>query len=164
MHATRLHSIPEPERASVLRRIRDRSIPVASGCVEWTGMVDWGGYGKIKITTSGRKVWTGPHRAAWLCQRGDIPGDLVIDHLCRNRKCVNVDHMELVTNSENVIRADHSNKKGRSGCKHGRELHSCTKHARDDGYLREYGDGYTRWECRICRRDRVRRWRGKTAS
>ena len=157
MHATRLHSIPEPERASVLRRIRDRSIPVASGCVEWTGMVDRGGYGKIKITTSGRKVWTGPHRAAWLCQRGDIPGDLVIDHLCRNRKCVNVDHMELVTNSENVIRADHSNKKGRSGAP--RVFTCCSKHGQIDGYIHAMPNGHSRWVCRICRRDRNLRWR-----
>lgn len=44
------------------------------------------------------------HRIAWTLLRGDIPEKLVIDHLCRNRSCVNPWHMEPVTNQENIDR------------------------------------------------------------
>ena len=32
--------------------------------------------------------------------------DLELDHLCRNKLCVNIKHLEVVTNKENVIRSE----------------------------------------------------------
>lgn len=69
-------------------------------CIEWHGPIDRNGYGKT--TLHGRT--TGAHRAAWIIARGEIDDGLVVDHLCRNRSCVNVNHMELVTPRENVLR------------------------------------------------------------
>jgi len=46
------------------------------------------------------------HRLAWQEVHGPILGALVIDHLCRNRACVNVEHMELVTRAENTRRGN----------------------------------------------------------
>lgn len=44
------------------------------------------------------------HRAAWLRERGPVPEGLELDHLCRIRACVNVDHLEPVTHTENMRR------------------------------------------------------------
>lgn len=49
------------------------------------------------------KTWAA-HRYAWTVERGPIPAGMTVDHLCRNRACVNVEHMELVTRAENVMR------------------------------------------------------------
>jgi len=44
------------------------------------------------------------HRAHWEMKRGPIPSGMQIDHLCRNRKCVNLDHLEIVSPKDNVRR------------------------------------------------------------
>ncbi len=46
------------------------------------------------------------HRVAYEFYVGPIPGDLVIDHLCRNRDCVNPTHLEPVTMKENILRGE----------------------------------------------------------
>jgi HNH endonuclease len=46
------------------------------------------------------------HRLMWTLLRGPIPPKMTIDHLCRNRACVNPWHMEVVTRSENVLRGE----------------------------------------------------------
>jgi hypothetical protein len=46
---------------------------------------------------------TGTHRVAWILTNGEIPEGLVIDHLCRNRKCVNPTHMRIVTPKVNTM-------------------------------------------------------------
>lgn len=72
-------------------------------CIEWTGYVLPSGYGIIRWRD---KTWV-THRAMWTAKRGEIPtdDDWTIDHLCRNRRCVNVKHMEVVTRTENALRA-----------------------------------------------------------
>jgi len=44
------------------------------------------------------------HRAVYESERGPIPEGMTLDHLCRNRGCVNPDHLEPVTNRENILR------------------------------------------------------------
>lgn len=46
------------------------------------------------------------HRYAWESAHGPIPQGLTLDHLCRNRRCVNPDHLETVTLKENLLRGD----------------------------------------------------------
>ncbi|MGE3448999.1 MAG: HNH endonuclease signature motif containing protein [Microbacteriaceae bacterium] len=72
----------------------------ASGpCWIWQGKSKLG-YGFVK---RGGKEYRA-HRWLWEQVVGPIPDGLVIDHLCRNTLCVNPDHLEPVTNRENVVR------------------------------------------------------------
>lgn len=70
-------------------------------CWEWQGEILWTGYGRFSVSP---KVKILAHRYAYEATNGAIPEGLVIDHLCRNRRCVNPDHLEPVTRSENVKR------------------------------------------------------------
>jgi hypothetical protein len=75
---------------------------LSSPCLIWGGAIDEDGYGRLQV---GDK-WKLAHRVKYEESIGQIPRGLVIDHLCRNRSCVNVLHMETVTNKENVLRGN----------------------------------------------------------
>jgi hypothetical protein len=73
------------------------------GCWVWTASLNKG-YGQFIVMGDKRGYPRPAHRVAWELLRGSIPDGLVIDHRCRNRACVNPDHLELVTNEENISR------------------------------------------------------------
>src|SRR5258708_32256018 len=83
-----------------LRLLAHRAIDVATGCWCWNGRLDCYGYGQIKLH---RRNWL-VHRIAYEQWRGPIPGGLTLDHLCRNRACFNLEHMEVVTPRTNTLR------------------------------------------------------------
>lgn len=152
---------PDPDGWS--ERIARNSVLDQSGCQVWTGSVDRRGYGKFTAGPRDSRIYTGAHRASWLSRVGDIPDGLVLDHLCRNPLCVNVDHLEVVTNQVNTLRGDHSAKAGRSGTRPGKQIFSCRIHARENGYMTVRKNGYRIWVCRICRNVRVKAWRARQA-
>lgn len=94
------------------------------GCWEWKGSITThsrGGYGVIYLRkVDGVQKTARAHRVAYEMLTGPIPEGLVIDHLCRNRSCVNPAHMEAVTDEENKLRGHASARKTK--CIHGHEL------------------------------------------
>lgn len=67
-------------------------------CRIWTGAVDAAGYG--------HKRWNGRpqtvHRLKWISANGPIPVGMVIDHICWNKACINIEHLRLVTHAQNM--------------------------------------------------------------
>lgn len=71
-------------------------------CWPWKGKVDRYGYGRFHFDGEMR----GAHRFAVAIARGPIPAGLEVDHVCRNRLCVNPLHLAVVTHLENLRRAN----------------------------------------------------------
>lgn len=78
----------------------DYIVDDATGCWNWQLSLDHHGYGMAYI--DGKKI--GAHRLIYQRERGPIPDGMPLDHLCRNPRCVNPDHLEPVTQAENVRR------------------------------------------------------------
>jgi hypothetical protein len=69
-------------------------------CWLWTGPLDRDGYGTFFFRRLPRRA----HRVAWFMVNGDLKEGMYINHTCRNRHCVNPQHLNLVTASENAMR------------------------------------------------------------
>lgn len=94
------------------------SVDKSGDCWVWTGMVDRYGYGK---TSWGKTTKKSAHRVSWRLSHGAFPPEgMTLDHLCRNRRCVRPDHLEVVTNAENIRRGKHGVL--RTHCKRGHPL------------------------------------------
>lgn len=68
------------------------------GCIDWRGTMNNHGYGRVGRHNAHRFVYESVH--------GKLPSSLHVDHLCRNRQCVNLNHMEPVTRVENIMRGE----------------------------------------------------------
>lgn len=93
------------------------AIDPETGCWQWTASIRSDGYGEVKFRGHTRLV----HHAAYELLVGPIPDDgLVFDHLCRNRACCNPEHLERVTQGENLARGHHANR-AKTHCPQGHE-------------------------------------------
>lgn len=99
--------------------------PDLGPCWQWLGAKFSNGYGAFRFYRDG----TGrAHRYAYMLLVGDIPDDLVVDHLCENVACVNPSHFAIVTDVQNVMRGDspHAVNARRKTCTRGHEFDSVT--------------------------------------
>lgn len=93
-------------RVPVGERIK-RKIAQVNGCWLFQGRVNQNGYSSIGINRGRGKPYHTRlvHRVAYETFVGPIPAGMTIDHLCRNKLCVNPEHLEAVTQRENSFRA-----------------------------------------------------------
>ena len=122
-----------------------RSINAVTGCWEWVGPKDRDGYGKAH--SEGRTLVA--HRAAYEVLVGPIPAGLTLDHLCRNRACINPTHLEPVTLLENVNRSPLRRFNVETHCAQGHEYTDKSMRIRSD-------NGRIRRICLVCRQEQYR--------
>lgn len=77
-----------------------RGIKVHGPCIPWPGRLNSYGYGIIYYNYSDRPA----HRFLYQLAFGKLPKGTHVDHLCRNRSCINLSHLEPVTIRENILR------------------------------------------------------------
>ncbi|WP_370420357.1 HNH endonuclease signature motif containing protein [Streptomyces sp. QH1-20] len=138
-------------RAAWVDRFLARVTDTPAGCWQWTGYLMPNGY--ARITIDGQRQYA--HRVAFEAFVAPIPDGLVIDHLCRNRGCVNPSHLECVTQRINVLRGEsHAAARARqTECLRGHRFDAANTYIAGNG---------TR-KCRRCRtvaRERTRRRKG----
>ena len=76
-------------------------------CWNWTGALFHDGYAQMSMPQgAGPTRATGAHRVSYEHHRGPIPDGLTLDHLCRNKRCINPDHLEPVPIRENILRGE----------------------------------------------------------
>ena len=73
-----------------------------SGCWLWVGATGTHGYGNIRDGYSHKRA----HRLVYNLLKEKVPDNLVLDHLCKITYCVNPDHLEIITQKQNVQRGN----------------------------------------------------------
>lgn len=98
---TALLTIPQfLERQPTRHKPLGEMIDTTGDCWEWTGAKSSTGYGQYRDDG----VQIGAHRFVYEALVGPIPDGLQVDHLCKNKGCVNPDHLEIVSSSLNTLR------------------------------------------------------------
>ena len=130
-------------------RFNNKIKKMENGCHIWTGAITQAGYGQF----GANGIIQYAHRIAYEQKKGKIPEGLEIDHLCRNRSCVNPEHLEAVTCRENIHRGISlmAQRAKQTHCKRG-HLFS------EDNTYRDHR-GYR--ECKICKRLRNQEYNKK---
>ena len=131
--------------ATIADRIAKHSA-LDGDCIVWIGTTGRLGYGHISVNSSTKDV----HRVSYETFVRPIPEGLSLDHLCRNRACINPDHLEPVSHRENVLRGfgPTSLNARKTHCKRGHPLSG------DNLYIIPSTGSRV---CRVCDRERQRR-------
>lgn len=114
-----------------------------TGCILWEKTLNQYGYGQF--TDSKRKTQTA-HRAIWILHYGSIPEDKQINHKCDVRACVNIEHLYLGSQKDNM---QDKVKKGRSNAQ--LITHCPSGHEYDEANTIYDNNGKHR-RCRLCRK------------
>lgn len=132
-------------RASTL----DRFVKKVSfdGCWNWKASKDNDGYGNFWFKS---KIYLA-HRASYEMFVGSIQDGMTLDHICRNRSCVNPNHLRQMSLKENILCGDGvcAKKLKQTHCVRGHEL---------SGYnlMNRVRNGNVNRSCRICKNERKR--------
>jgi hypothetical protein len=117
-------------------------------CWTWAASLISAGYGHIWIEGAMHYA----HRVAYELFNRPIPDGLVIDHLCRNRRCVNPAHLEPVTVRENTLRGlvpltSGASNRAKTHCPHGHP------YSGDNLYIKPSNGARV---CRRCKKEQSR--------
>lgn len=132
---------------------RSTSVSDPLDCWRWLLSINGRGYGNVARRF--RAIGNTAHRLSFAIFRGPIPDGLTIDHLCRNRWCVNPLHLEAVSSRVNTLR-------GYSPTAVAYRTGVCVKglHLLEGNNLTHFTNG-TR-ACRSCRLETRRIWYART--
>ena len=140
-----------PERVAI--RALTKFTSDEQGCHISTYSTASHGYAQIGWREPGaeRSTMTLCHRAAWVAVTGkQIPDGMTVDHTCKNRQCVNPDHLRMLSNFENARRTE-----GRDWplgeCANGHPNSELVNHA-------------GKWRCRLCENQWQRTYRTRKAA
>lgn len=87
------------DTAILIPKVNDRRGPYTrTGCWEWQGATQPGGYGKVNVGGRAKR----PHRMAYEAFYGPIPNGLFVCHRCDNPLCYRPDHLFLGTHVDNM--------------------------------------------------------------
>lgn len=142
--SSKLLMMPTKARRQWLDGLASRLISKAErkdGCWRWTAAKMSNGYAVLGI---GRKVFLA-HRISFSLYKGALRAGQQIDHLCRTRDCINPDHLEAVSQQENIRR-------GNNG-KHNRIKTHCPQghtYSATNTYVYHRKLGNRRWTNRLC--------------
>lgn len=129
----------------------------SESCWRWLGALNQSGYGRISLGGRGSPM-ARAHRVAYELLVGTIPDGLDLDHLCRNRWCVNPAHLEPVTRRENLLRGETipASNQAKTHCPQGHEL--------SGDNLVPYEQSRGSRKCRTCYNARQRAYRRANAA
>ena len=108
-----------------VERIRLRSavelvVPELGECMVYNGQRSKDGYGIVRIERKHQMV----HKVMWSDTHGPVPEGHQLDHLCKNEPCWRLEHLEIVTPRDNVLRSSSPAAENyrKTHCKNGHEL------------------------------------------
>jgi hypothetical protein len=93
---------PAERGYTAVEKVMARICVTRRGCWEWPGATNDAGYGQIRWL--GKTLYI--HRVVWEHHHGVISAGLELDHLCRNTRCCNPEHLEAVPHRTNVLRGE----------------------------------------------------------
>lgn len=139
--------IPKFNHEKLLSRIE---VIKSTQCWEFKGCITTSGYGQMAIQGGGRYS---THRLSWAIFKGNLESSMVIDHICKNTKCCNPDHLREVTRKINTL----ENSMGRAAA-NSVKVQCINGHLFDEVNTYRYSRGRG---CKICKVETNRRLRAK---